>query len=86
MVRGVNLVAWYAVIAGVLFPIGVLGLYRLAWPSATKGRLAAAAGLAVAWPLALPMLSFGSVAIARLLQEGPPVRRKPDATPVVTAA
>ncbi|MGH2758795.1 MAG: hypothetical protein ACRDKJ_04435 [Actinomycetota bacterium] len=81
-----SVVAWYAVVAGVLFPVGALLLHRMAWPSDPKSRFAAAAALALAWPLAVPMLSFGSVAIARLLRERPPARRKRDAARVAPAA
>lgn len=76
MVPDVSLVAWYAVVAGVLFPLSVLVLKRFAWPTALRARLAAAAGVSLAWPLTLPMLSFGSVAVARLLRERHPARKR----------
>ena len=84
MFRSVSLVTWYAAIAGILFPLSVLALYRLAWPSATKGRVAAAAGMALAWPLVVPMLSFGSVALVRVLQDRATAPR--EAASVVPAA
>lgn len=87
MVRGVSAMVGYGVIAGALFLLSIAVLHRLAWPAALKGRLATAAAIALAWPLALPMLSFGSVAIARLIQTQPrPARRKRDGRAVVPAA
>jgi hypothetical protein len=87
MVRGVSAVMWYGVIAGALFLLSSAVLHRLAWPGALKGRFAAAAGIALAWPLTLPMLSFGSVAIARLIQTRPGTpTREPEVPSVVPAA
>jgi hypothetical protein len=87
MVRDVNAVAWYAAIAGALFLMSSFVLHRMAWPAALKARFATAAGIALAWPLALPMLSFGSVAIARLIQTKPGApTREPEVPAVVPAA
>ncbi len=86
MVRGVSVVGWYAVISGSLFLIGLGALYRLAWPVTLKSRFAAAAGIALAWPLALPMLSFASVAIARFIQDQPRRAKRRDDVPSVAPA
>lgn len=82
MVRDVSVAGWYAVVAGAVFAVSLVVLFRFAWPAASRARFAAAAGVALAWPLVLPMLSFGSVVIARLLQQRPPARRRREAARV----
>ena len=86
MVPTMTAAEWYGAIAGGLFLLSAVVLHRLEWPGDLKGRLAAAAGIAVAWPITLPMMSFGSVALARLLKERPGPRRKREADHVVSAA
>lgn len=87
MVPSMSAVAWYATIAGVLLPLSFVALWRIAWPAGAVRRLGAAVGLALAWPLALPVLSFGSVAIVRLIQTRTPDKpRKGVTTPVAPAA
>ena len=86
MVPSMSAVAWYATIAGILLPLSYVALRQMAWPTGIVKRLGAAVGIALAWPLALPVLSFGSVAIARLLQTRTPAPREAVATAVAPAA
>jgi hypothetical protein len=58
--------AWYTVVVGALWPVGFFALQRMGWPADLRKRLLATSGLAIAWPLAVPTLSFGSVAIVHL--------------------
>lgn len=86
MVPSMSAVAWYATIAGILLPVSFLALRLMAWPAGTVKRLGTAAGVALVWPLALPVLSFGSVAIARLIQTRTPDKpRKAVVMPVAAA-
>ena len=87
MVPSMSAVAWYGTIAGILLPLTFLALRRLEWPAGTVNRLGTAAGVALVWPLALCVLSFGFVVIARLIQariHNTP--RKTVITPVAPAA
>jgi hypothetical protein len=86
MVQNMSAVAWYATIAGVLLPLSYVALQRMGWPAGIVKRLSTAAAVALAWPLALPVVSFGSVAIARLVQTHTPAPREAIATPVAPAA
>jgi hypothetical protein len=62
-----NMAIAYAAIAAGTFLTSIFALRKLAWPDAAAHRILVATAIALAWPLALPALSFGSAGIVHLI-------------------
>ena len=75
-----SLVMAYAAIALAALLTSVFALRKLAWPDRWTQRLLVASAIALTWPLALPMASFGSAGLVQLI-----ARRREQAAEVPVA-
>lgn len=86
MVPDMSALAWYGLVVAVLGCVILLVLNRLSWPNSFGPRLGTALATAMAWPLVLPVLAFGSVVIARLIRTRTATPKPATATRAVPAA
>ncbi len=85
MVPGMSPVMAYAGVAGIVLLAGGFVLHRMDWPRAAWQQAALATLLALVWPLSVPAMAFGGVAVTALLRHTPQTESREAVAPVAPA-